>query len=667
VTISTEAQADLRLKRPNRWPSGRRYRSRYLRAFQLDQRIGSILLAVVISLAINGAAFWLLYTATPIPLPRPEPELVIVMLGEPDPDPEALTDLSPPVPAETEEVAAQASTAPLAQVIAPPRPPAPTPPSTASVSPTAVPAPAVPPAAPPPAAPAPVYAPVPAATDQVLGVTLPPPTPAATAQDLTDLPAETGEVLAAEVASPEPTPQPVAGARAPQTEPPAPTAVVAETSPVPEPVDARVSPALPEDAAEQLARVLAAPRPDLPLPTLPPRSAAEPLRALPPQLRRDPQRSALPEPEAPRVEPEIAALPAVPLTPETSPAPIERAPPPELRVEPKSPEAPVRAEPPPRRTKIARSEPSASALEPQADVALAPVTPVTPRVAVPEARRPEVDALPPQTPRVELALPVRPPAVTPPVALPPPRAATPARVRPAPLAALPREAPRLAAPAPGVSSALPPEIEAVREMPVTPGAAPALERDALQVRPSAPARPDRALLAGADASATPEAAASAPIAGNAADFGLTDARPGAPEGADWSDRIRAAAQDQVAAESAARRASRAPWQRDEAWFAEDPPARMEQLLRDDPNLAKIMVDFLLGALVSGAAQTPRTIYKVGPDPGVLIQLWLDRHHGDLQLACRRDAAAMPEAALRVLCPGERIEALEFDAARPPGE
>lgn len=649
------------LRRPNRWPSGRRFRQRHLRAFQIDQRIGSILLAIAVSLGINGLAFWQLYIAKPPPLPIPEPEPVIVMLGEPDPDPEALTDLAPLVPAETGEDAAlppgAASAESLPAAIAEPAPmpatvaaapPAPeAQPEVAKASPNpAPPAPAVPPSPPTPSDPV-------AEVVETVEVTLPPPEPepavAATAQDLTDLPAEIGEVLAADVASPEPALQPAPGNAQTEVLQPEPAEASVSVSEVPEPVETPRPPSLPPDAADQLARLLESPTVEVDLATVLPRAAAEPLRALPPQLRASPERAPLPEPEVAVAETAIApsvASPPATLPPETADTPIERADPtrPELVVEPLSPDAPVVRPVTPR------------------------VAPLAPTVAVPEPRRPVLETARSDRPRVELPLAVRPPVAPAPVALPPTRA-EPERVRPATVAVeLPRERPTLAAPVPAPRAALPPAVERDPESAdVSARAGPTLDREALQVAPQAPTRLDPALLAAeADAAPAP-ASAPAPAAGSNADFGLPSARPGAADGLDWSDSIRAAARDQVAEESAARRAARAPWQRDEAWFADDPPARMAQLLRDDPGLARAMVDFLVRTLAAGAAQTPRTIYKVGPDPGVLIHLWLDRHHGDLQLACRREAAAMPESARRVLCPGERIEALEFDAARPAGD
>lgn len=669
------------LRRPNRWPSGRRFRQRHLRAVQIDQRIGSILLAIAASLLINGLAFWQLYTAKPPPLPIPEPEPVIVMLGEPDPapDPEALTDLAPLVPAETGEEAAFPPGAASAESLpAAITEPAPMPAPVAAAPPAPEAQPEVAQTRPNPAPPAPAVPPAPSPPDPVVEVvetvevTLPPPEPAvaATAQDLTDLPAEIGEVLAADVASPEPGPQPAPGNAQTEAAPPEPAEASVSVSEVLEPVETPRPPSLPPDAADQLARLLESPTVEVELATVPPRAAAEPLRALPPQLRASPERALLPEPEVTVAETAIApnvASPPTTLPPETADTPIERAEPtrPALVVEPLSPDAPVvRPATPPVAPPVNRAVTRAELPEPERPTPTASprVAPLAPTVAVPEPRRPVPEAASSEPPRIELPLAVRPPAAPPPVALPPTRA-EPERVRPATVAVdLPRERPALAAPAPAPRAALPPAVErAPAPAEATARAEPALDREALRVAPQAPTRLDPALLAG-EGEMVP-----APAAGSDADFGLPSARPGAADGLDWSDSIRAATRDQVAEESAARRAARAPWQRDEAWFADDPPARMEQMLRDDPNLVRAMVDFLAGVLAAGAEQTPRTLYKVGPDPGVLIQLWLDRHHGDLQLACRREAAAMPESARRVLCPGERIEALEFDAARPAGD
>jgi hypothetical protein len=676
VTTSTPPPAEgFLLKRPNRWPSGRRFRQRHLRAFQLEQRIGSILLAVAASLLINGLAFWQLYTAKPPPLPLPEPEPVIVVLGDPAPDPEALTDLAPLVPAETGEEPAS----PTAE-------PADLPASVAGAEPAPTEPAAPPPAPAPPEAPAPVTAsaavppapapsePQPEEAEALVEVTLPPPEPAvaASAQDLTDLPADTGEVLAAEVASPEPDPAAAPGNALTEAEPAAPVEAVASEVDAPEPIETPRPPSLPPDAAEQLARLLESPTVEVELPTLPPQAASEPLRALPPQLRAAPVLAPLPEPDVAAVEPEIAPtvanLPPATLPPETS-TPIERATPPrpELVLEPLSPDAPVaRPVAPPRSRTLARAE-LAEPERPTPPVT-ATVAPVAPVVAVPESQRPAPTVTPAERPRVDLELAVQPPSAPPPVALPPERRAEPERVRPAAVAVeLPRERPTLTAPAPAVRAALPPVAEDAPAAPAAPtAAAPALDREALRVEPQAPARLDSTLVAESEAVTRPSAPA-APAAGSDADFGLPSARPGAADGLDWADSIQAATRDQVAEESAARRAARAPWQRDEAWLPDDPPARMEQLLRDDPNLTKAMVDFLVRMLIAGVSQTPTTLYEVGPDPGVLIKLWLDRHHGDLQLACRREAAEMPESARRVLCPGERTEALEFDAARPVGD
>lgn len=647
TTSTPPTDPSVLLKRPNRWPSGRRFRQRHLRAFRIDQRIGSILLAIAASLGINGLAFWQLYTAKPPPLPIPEPEPIIVMLGDPDPDPEALTDL-PQVPAETGDVAASST------VRVPPgaSDPGPLPPLAE-----------VPAAAPsaPLAAPASASSPSDDAAS-LAEVALPPPAPApvvaATAQDLTDLPAETGEVLAAEVASPEPEPVSTPGnalTEAVADSPPEPASAVDQ----PVPVQTPRSPSLPPGAADQLARVLETPTVELELPTLPPRDAAEPLRALPPQLRSAPERAPLQEPEiatvAPALAPAVAEAPPPTLPPEPAETRIERADParPELVVEALRPTAPMaRPVKPPVDRALTRVELPEPAAAPLLGTRVAPVAPM---VVPPESSRPAPERARPERPVLDLPLAIRPPAAAPVVALPPPRS-VPERVRPAEVAVeLPREQPALAAPRPAPRAALPPASESTPA--ASPSVAPALDREALGVAPQAPTRLDPALLAG---QADPASAAT----GGDAEFGLPATRPGAADGLDWNDSIRAATRDQVAEESAARRAARAPWQREEAWLAEDPPARMEQMLRDDPNLVRTMVDFLVGTLASGAAQTPRTIYKVGPDPGVLIQLWLDRHHGDLQMACRRDAGAMPERMLRVLCPGERIEALEFDAARP---
>lgn len=662
------------LRRPNRWPSGRRFRQRHLRTFQIEQRIGSILLAIAASLAINGLAFWQLYTAKPPALPLPEPEPVIVMLGEPDPDPQALTDLAPVVPAEIGEEAAVPGAASAESPRAAITEAAPMPATVAAALPAPEAQPEVAEARPNPAPPAPdaPLAPLspsepPADVVETVEVVLPPPEPAVavTAQDLTDLPAETGEVLAADIASPDPGPQPAPGNAQTEVAPPEPADASISVSEVPEPVETLRPPSLPPDAADQLARVLESPTVEVELATVPPRAAAEPLRALPPQLRIGPERAPLPEPEV--VVTETAIMPSVAsppptLPPETADMPIERADPtrPELVVEPLSPDAPVvRPVTPPVSRAVTRAE-LPKPERPTPTVA-ARVAALAPTVAVPEPRRPVPETAPAERLRVDLPLAVRSPVSPPPVALPPTRA-EPERVRPAAVAVeLPRERPTLAAPAPAPLAALPPAVErAPASADVGARARPTLDREALPVVPQAPTRLDPALLAG-DGDAVPSRA------GSDADFGLPSDRPGASDGLDWSDSIRAATRDQVAEESAARRAARAPWQRDEAWLADDPPARMQQMLRDDPNLARAMVDFLAGMLAAGAEQTPRTIYKVGPDPGVLIQLWLDRHHGDLQLACRREAAAMPEAAQRVLCPGERTEALRFDAIRPAGD
>lgn len=668
MTISPSQLAErFQLRRPDRWPAGRRFRQRHLRAFRLDQRIGSFLLAVTVSLLINGVAFWQFYTAKPPLLPLPEPEPVYVTLGAPDPDPEALTDLAPLVPAETGEEAVSAATAtsepasvPTTPLVVAATPMAPSLPVPEVATAPPMPAPS------PPVAPAP---PQPAPPEEIVEATLPPPEPAvaATAQDLTDLPAETGEVLAVDIASPEPASQTTPGNALTEDEEVASIDALASEPEVPSPIDTtRLS--LPPSAADQLARVLESPTVVVELPTVPPRAAAEPLRALPPQLRDSLERAPLPVPEATMAETAIAPAAASSrpaLSPETVDAPIERADPtrPELVVKPLSPDAPVvRPVTPPASRELSRVE--QPEFEPPTPTVTARVAPVAPTVAVPEPRRPQLETLAPERLRVEPLLAVRPPAAPPPVALPPTRAA-PERVQPAAVAVeLPRERPTLAAPAPAPRAALPPAVGRAPDLAeAATRAAPALDREALQVAPQAPTRLDPTLLAGDDAAS----AASDASAGSDADFGLPSTRPGAVDGLDWSDSVRAATRDQIAEESAARRAARAPWQRDETWVADDPPARMEQLLRDDPNLTKLMVDFLVRALVAGIAETPRKLYEVGPDPGALVQLWLDRHHGDLQLACKREAAAMPEAAQRVLCPGERTEALKFDAARPAGD
>lgn len=655
------------LKRPNRWPSGRRFRTRHLRSFQIDQRIGSLLLAVAVSLLINGGAFWVLYTAKPVPLPRPEAEPIIVMLGEPAPDPDALTDLSP----ETETTAATAASENDADTRATPsadtapstpmaRPVQSTPLTVAAV-PARTPASAAVPEPPAPPAPSPVDA-----RAEIISVTLPPPEPSPeprAAQAPVDLPAEQGETLAADLTL---------------AEPESPVDAV-EVSAMADPAEIAVERprALPPQPAERSAELVDAMPPVLELATLPPRAAPETWTALPPVSRSAPERAPLPAPDA--EAPELLSAeapvpaPAVVLPQPTSAPLIDRlaADRPELVApELSPPEAPAPPViPPSPRPALSREALPDPELAPDLR---RPAQPVPARLpAVPEPRRPELAIEPPARARVELPLATRTPEAPAPMALPPRRSAEAefrdpeARDRQPPAPALPRDRPALAAPLPVTRPALPPPTAAdAGELPAAP-ARPALDRTGLSPSTAAPARLDPGLLAESGAAATDSASTARTMtAGSDADFGLPSSRPGSADGLDWADSIRAASRRQVDEESAARRSARAPWQRDEAWFADDPPARMQQLLRDDPGLARSLVSFLVATLANGAAQTPRTLYQVGPDPGVLIDLWLDRHHGNLQLACLRDAAAMPEAARRVLCPGERTEALEFDAVRP---
>lgn len=649
------------LKRPNRWPSGRRFRTRHLRSFQIDQRIGSLLLAVAVSLLINGGAFWVLYTAKPVPLPRPEAEPIIVMLGEPAPDPDALTDLGPETAAATVESASDSAPASIATAaadaaIAPGVPAA----ARDLAGAEAVPVPVPIATAPAPAAPPPVDA-----RAEVISVTLPPPEPTPeprAAQAPVDLPAEQGETLAADLTLPEP-------------ESPVDTAVVsARTAPSEVAVDRPR--ALPPQPAERATELVDAMPPVLELATVPPLAATETRSALPPVSRSAPERAPLPVPEAESPELLSTEVPvptaAVALPQPTSAPAIDRLAPdrPErtapAMTSPQAPSPPV--VPPSPRPALSREALPDPELAPDLR---RPAPPVAPRLpALPEPRRPELAIEPPARARVELPLATRTPEAPAPMALPPRRSADPddpkrsePEQRPA-APVLPRERPALAAPLPPSRPALPPPTAADAGAQAAPARL-ALDRAGLSPSTSAPARLDPGLLAESDAATSdPASTARAAPAGSDADFGLPGARPGSTDGLDWADSIRAASRRQVDEESAARRAARAPWQRDEAWFADDPPARMQQLLRDDPGLARTLVSFLVASLANGAAQTPRTLYQVGPDPGVLIDLWLDRHHGNLQLACRREAAAMPEAARRVLCPGERTEALEFDAARP---
>lgn len=651
------------LKRPNRWPSGRRFRTRHLRSFQIDQRIGSLLLAVAVSLLINGGAFWVLYTAKPVPLPRPEAEPIIVMLGEPAPDPDALTDLSP----ETETEAARAESENDADARATPSadtaPSAPMPRAVASTPATVAAVPAHTPA--PATVPEPPAPPIDARAE-IISVTLPPPEPSPeprAARAPVDLPAEQGETLAADLTLAEP-------------ESPVDTA---EVNVMADPAEIAVDRprALPPQLAARAAELVDAVPPVLELATLPPLATTEMRSALPPVSRSAPELAPLPVPvaEAPELLAAEAPVPAPAVAlPQTSSAPVieglatDR---PELlapaMTPPEAPAPPVI--PPSPRPALSREALPEPELAPDLRRPERSAPPRAP--ALPEPRRPELAIEPPARARVELPLATRMPEAPAPMALPPRRSAEAedrdleVRDRRPPAPVLPRDRPALAAPLPVTRPALPPPTAAeAGELQAAP-ARPALDRTGLSPSTAAPARLDPALLAESDAATNDSAStARAAGAGNDADFGLPSSRPGSADGLDWADSIRAASRRQVDEESAARRSARAPWQRDEAWFADDPPARMQQLLRDDPGLARSLVSFLVATLANGAAQTPRTLYQVGPDPGVLIDLWLDRHHGNLQLACLRDAAAMPAAARRVLCPGERTEALEFDAARP---
>ena len=675
---------------PHQWRKRRRKRSPHPRARWQTFVLGAP--AILLALALQAWFVYELMRASELPPPPPlEPEFEFLLPLPPEP--------LPPEPEPTPPEAANQAASPggaggagtparTASAGAPPRP-APRPPAAAPAQPTAAPAP--PATAPPAPAPVPrlvlqqqVSPPTAVQPPPVRRPTpAPPPVPTQAAPLRSVLAAEAPRPqrldppqvrLPDSTAPPEPAPsavpQTVLAASAPEVaqieradqsyDPPAPP-----QPPVP------AAPAAPAPPTMAVLRPQAAPVPVEVLPAVPPDTAAPALT--PPSARPNapttgllaaerverPQPMPLPEVRTRRevssaAPPQPVAATTGLLSPSRREVPLAQAPPDiaRERAELDTPVAPVLAT---HRSVLSpqAERPKATDLLPPTPLAR-PETPATRLAPVSRTRVVEVDA-----PDILRAAPVRTPAA-PALDQTPALTVAPVAANQGLLSVAPRDPAALADPA--LQRAL---AQGLKERRRLAPPAPVLDATEVETPGTTPADP---------------AAATAPRSGDGADpladdGGFGPARRGPASASDLLAGVADVARDQVAATRPGPGAgSGDPFGRNsgaDPYFGEL-PNRLAGLRRSQPGRFREVLDFLTSTLAGGGMTYRDQQWVDGaeinqlPDAdaiedgmSVLLQRWIDKHHGSLRRACTDNHALMSPAVQRLLCDeSAQLELLE---------
>lgn len=127
-----------------------------------------------------------------------------------------------------------------------------------------------------------------------------------------------------------------------------------------------------------------------------------------------------------------------------------------------------------------------------------------------------------------------------------------------------------------------------------------------------------------------------------------------PGGRDLLSQARQAASAQVGEQAASAGDRRNAFRRYNDPFAEDYPSRLRGLRMREPQLfadvSKFLVKTFGPAALGFALKVSDEHYDfAGPDLGPLVEQWIQQHHGDLELECKRKASEMSEHVRKLLC------------------
>lgn len=127
-----------------------------------------------------------------------------------------------------------------------------------------------------------------------------------------------------------------------------------------------------------------------------------------------------------------------------------------------------------------------------------------------------------------------------------------------------------------------------------------------------------------------------------------------PGGRDLLSQAQQAAAAQVGEQAASAGDRRNAFRRYSDPFAEDYPSRLRGLRMREPQLFSDVSKFLVktfGAAALGFALKASDEHYdfAGPDLGPLVEKWIQQHHGDLELECKRNAPDMSEHVRKLLC------------------
>ena len=127
-----------------------------------------------------------------------------------------------------------------------------------------------------------------------------------------------------------------------------------------------------------------------------------------------------------------------------------------------------------------------------------------------------------------------------------------------------------------------------------------------------------------------------------------------PGGRDFLSQAQQAASSQVGEQMRSAGDRRSAFRRYNDPFAEDYPSRLRGLRMREPQLfsdvSKFLVKTFGPAALGFALKASDEHYDfAGPELGPLLEKWIEQHHGDLELECKRNAPDMSEHVRKLLC------------------